>query len=68
MGDADLANLEDLRDVEVLDLSGTEVTDAGLEYLKGLVQLQMLLLAQTRVTDAGVRRLREFLPQTAILH
>ena len=40
-----------------LDLSFTQVTDAGLKELAGLKQLQVLDLAHTRVTDAGLKEL-----------
>ena len=37
-----------------LDLSGTQVTDAGLEHLKGRGDLRELNLPGTQVTDAGL--------------
>jgi len=36
-----------------LDLTGTEVTDAGLRELKELKRLQALYLSNTQVTAAG---------------
>jgi hypothetical protein len=36
-----------------LDLTGTQVTDAGLGVLKDLPALAALRLARTRITDAG---------------
>jgi hypothetical protein len=41
-----------------LDLSGTQVTDAGLEHLKGLTQLWRLSLNGTEVTDVGLEHLK----------
>jgi hypothetical protein len=41
-----------------VELTGTEVTDAGLEHLKGLTTLQMLDLSGTEVTDAGLEHLK----------
>jgi len=41
-----------------VNLSGTNVTDAGLEHVKGLTQLQSLDLACTRVTDAALEHLK----------
>ncbi len=41
-----------------VDLSGTNVTDAGLEHLKGLTSLQELYLDGTEVTDAGLVHLK----------
>ena len=45
-----------------LDLSRTQVTDAGLKHLAGLTNLQSLHLHNTQVTDAGVAKLRTALP------
>ena len=50
---------EDLSgDVRYVDLSETQVTDAGLKHLRGLTQLQVLTLDSTQVTDAGLEHLR----------
>ena len=55
--DADLACLEHLPDLRVLDLSRTGITDAGLVHVKGLAKLEELELDGTRVTDAGLAHL-----------
>ena len=59
MSEADIAlpYLRELPRLWELDLSHTQVTDAGLERLKGLTQLRWLSLANTHVTDAGLRHL-----------
>ena len=44
--------------VVVVDLDGTQVTDAGLEHLKGLTSLQELYLVGTQVTAAGAENLK----------
>ena len=41
-----------------LDISHTQVTDAGLGHLKGLTQLDALWLNGTQVTDAGLNASR----------
>ena len=41
-----------------VNLSGTQVTDAGLEHLKGLTNLRRLYLSGTKVTDAGLEHLK----------
>jgi hypothetical protein len=41
-----------------LDLSGTEVTDAGLAYLRTLPGLRVLELNNTAVSDAGLEQLK----------
>jgi hypothetical protein len=40
-----------------LDLSHTQVSDAGLGHLKALKQLRCLDLDGTRITDAGLQHL-----------
>ncbi len=42
------------RQVDLVTLIATPVTDADLEHLKGLSQLQWLNLGSTQVTDAGL--------------
>ena len=49
-----------------LDLSNTEITDAGLEQLKGLKKLEKLDLSNTKVTNAGVKDLQKTLPNLKI--
>ena len=48
--------------VETLDLSRTQVSDAGLEHLKGLTSLTALDLSGTQVTDEGVEALKAAIP------
>jgi Leucine-rich repeat (LRR) protein len=45
-------------EVEEVDLTGTQVTDAGLAHLQGLTGLQGLWLINTQVTDAGLAHLQ----------
>jgi len=56
--DADLACLEHLPHLRVLDLSDTAITDAGLVHVKGLAKLEELELDGTEVTDAGLVHLK----------
>ncbi len=65
-GDAELAHLEALSELEHLDLTGTAVTDAGLEHLKSLRSLREVSLFHTQVTEGGVAVLRESLPDCTI--
>ncbi len=58
MGDAGLAHLNVMPNLDDLDLTGSKVTDAGLATLIGLPKLRALGLAHTRVTAAGVAHLR----------
>ncbi len=59
MTDAGLEHLSGLKNLQLLDLTGTPVTDAGLKHLKELKNLRRLLLNRTQVTDAEAGRLRE---------
>ena len=43
--------------LEELDLSGSNIDDAGMENLAGLTRLKKLDLSNTRITDAGLRHL-----------
>ena len=43
--------------VTLVDLSGSDVTDAELEHLSGLTRLNFLFLHDTQVTDAGLEHL-----------
>lgn len=61
-GDAELAPLAKIENLELLALSSirrTDVTDAGLAHLSGLRNLKSLILDNSRVTDAGLSRLKD---------
>ena len=49
-----------------VNLSHTQVTDAGLVHLAGLTNLEVLYLYGTQVTDAGLDELRKALPNCKI--
>lgn len=53
--------------LEVLYLSGADVTDAGLVHLKGLPALKKLYLFRMRITDAGIIHLKD-LSQLQVLY
>jgi internalin A len=59
-------HLHGLTELRWLDLSSTQVTDAGLVHLHGLTRLQDLNLGRTQVTDAGVAELKKALPNVSI--
>ena len=61
-GDDAMKRLKDLREVHILRLGGSAVTDVGLQHLKDARGLQTLLLDRTKVTDAGLRHI-EALPK-----
>ncbi len=52
----------------MVDLSRTEITDAGLVHLKGLTKLEFLGLSYTQVTEEGVKKLQQTLPKCVIGH
>ncbi len=46
------------KEMLMIDLISTEVTDAELEHLKGLTNLQTLYLTNNQITDAGLEHLK----------
>ena len=62
-----LVHLKGLTQLQSLNLSDTQVTDAGLERLKGLIRLRDLNLRETRVTGTGLERSRKGLAQLQLL-
>lgn len=52
--------------LQYLDLSRTQVTDAGLVSLKGLTGLRRLYIGDTQVTDAGIEQLWKSLPNVEV--
>jgi internalin A len=57
ISDSGLKELVGLKQLQSLELMGTQVTDTGLKELMGLKQLQLLDLSFTHVTDAGMKEL-----------
>jgi hypothetical protein len=55
-----------LKRLATLNLSSTQVTDAGLRDLRKLTSLQHLYLWKSRITNDGVAALRELLPRCHI--
>lgn len=60
--DAGLKVLTELRDLQILDLTDSQVTDAGLSYLEALPHLERLRLDGTQISDAGLEHLKK-MPQ-----
>ena len=54
--------------LQILDLRGTKVTDAGLVHLKSFSKLESLDLTDTKVTEKGVTNFKEVLPSCNIWH
>ncbi len=54
----DLARLTRFRRWAALDLSESDLNDAGLEHIAGLIELRDLSLVGTQVTDAGLVHLK----------
>ncbi len=63
MSDAGLAELSAFKDLRMLSLDETEVTDEGLARLAGLAELRDLLVRCVAVTEAGTQRLQKSLPR-----
>ena len=53
--DEQLEHLKGLRQLECLELDGTNITDAGMRHLKGSPQLKDLQIGNTHITDAGLQ-------------
>ena len=51
-----------LQKLEILDLTGTQITDAGLKDVAKLQKLTILELTGTQVTAAGVSEISKALP------
>src|SRR5262245_8932972 len=51
-------HLKQLPKLRRLDLSSTQITDAGLAHLKDLKSLEDLVLSVTKITDAGLVHLK----------
>ncbi len=56
-----------LRELQLLSLDDTRVTDTGLIHLKGLSSLKWLKLSRTKVTDAGIAELQKSLPHLQVI-
>ena len=56
-GDQDLRRLNDLRNLTVLTVMGTSVTDAGLKELADVTTLTLLNVAGTSITGSGFQHL-----------
>jgi hypothetical protein len=58
--------MEHHKELTVLDLGHTAVSDAGLVRLKHLTELSVLCIGGTQVTCAGSNRLKESLPRMSV--
>lgn len=56
-GDDDLALLLDFPEIEVVDLTGTRISDEGLPKLRQLHKLREVILDATHVTDSGINEI-----------
>lgn len=57
IGDAEVAHIGKLVNLQRLWLDRTQTTDSGLEHLDGLTSLVVLSLGETEVSDAGLEHL-----------
>jgi hypothetical protein len=55
-----LKQLEELKQLEVIRLDHTNISDDGLKYLKNFNHLHVLSLEGTHITDAGLEHLKDF--------
>ena len=66
IGDDQMWMLQYLPEIQVLNLTGTPLTDRGLERVHALSKLQRLYPARTEVTDQGIRNLQQALPNCTV--
>ncbi|MEL7496472.1 MAG: hypothetical protein AAFN77_02600 [Planctomycetota bacterium] len=64
--DSDLKHVEVLDPENLLQLSGTNITDAGLQHLYGL-RVKTIVLTDTDVTPDGIAKLRKQLPKGSVV-
>jgi len=64
--DADLDFLKDIQDLKVLDLRGTQISDAGIEKIVPLKTLQSVMFTRTHVSPDGIKKLKQARPDLAI--
>jgi hypothetical protein len=58
-GDAELAQLKGVANIDHFDLFTSGITDEGLKYLKDMPGLKSVPMGLTRVTDAGLVHLKD---------
>lgn len=56
--DVGLAHIKELKNLEVLHLSGCDITNSGLQSLSDLKHLTYLSLFRTRISDEGLQHLK----------
>jgi len=64
--DETLANRTDLKELQIIDLQGTNISDESLSHFQFLDQLTVLVLKNTNVTEGGVVDLQRTIPNTCI--
>lgn len=64
--DDDLAQLANVQNLTVLDLRGTQVTDAGVQKIIPLKSLVLVLISGSRITDDGVAVLKKARPDIRV--
>jgi hypothetical protein len=61
--DDDLACLEGLPRIALLDLQATEITDAGVEHILKIHKLERIDIKRTGITETGRDRLKQRFPE-----
>ncbi len=59
INDDDVVQLAKLRNLEILDLSHTNITDASKCHLQGLPRIRAIGLSSTGMSDGVIRELEE---------
>ena len=67
IGDDGVQHLLPLQSLEYLNLYGSQISDDALPTLTQLASLKQLYLWQSKVSEQGLEKLRELMPNTAIV-
>ena len=63
-----MKELTELKQLQMLFLSDTGLTDGCVEDLKKISQLTALSVRGTKITEAGVKELKKVFPKCLIIH
>lgn len=64
--DDDLSLFQDFPDVQILDLSHTDVGDGGMAHLAGLHSLKELILVDTKISESAIKAFQRNYPSVKI--
>lgn len=65
-GDDEMHAIQYLPELEILNLTGTSVSDAGLRHVHCLSKLKRIYAAHSEISNEGVRQLNQALPECEV--